>query len=78
MERLLRICGGQLGRQDGAVGQGLDALAPAVEEQPPEVDTGPTRGLGLREIGREADGVLAPAHRRIKIGSEGLHDPLEG
>ena len=28
-------------------------------------------------IGRETDGVLAPApaHRRIKIGSEGLHDP---
>ena len=62
------------------MGQGLDALALAVEEQPLNVDTGPARGFGLGEIGCETGRVLAQAfqNRRVEIGGERLHDPLEG
>ena len=51
----------------------------AVEEESLEVDAGPARRLGLREVGGKVSRVLAQAiqDRRIENRSGGLHDPLD-
>ena len=60
-------------------GQGLDALAVAVGEQPVQVHPGPPGGLGLGEVGGEQGGVIAEAGEdaRVEVGGGRLQARLE-
>jgi len=79
LERLLGVRAREVRGERDAPGQRFDTLALAVEEQSLEVDPGPPRRLGLREIGCESRGVLAEPSQnlRAEVGGERLHDPLE-
>src|SRR5262249_25381884 len=79
LERLLGILTGEVRREGNPARQGLDALPLAVGKKPVEVHSGPPCRLGLWEVRREASRVFTQAlqNRRIEVGGERLHDPLE-
>lgn len=62
LEGLLGVLAGQSVGQGHPVGQGLDALAVAIGQQPVQVHPGPPAGrLGLREVGDEQGRLVAEA-----------------
>ena len=79
LERLLGVGAGQAVGQGDAAGEGLDALAFAVEEESLEVDAGPASRLGRGEVvGEQRRGVAeAVEDRRVKVGGVRLHARLE-
>jgi len=70
LERLLGVFAREVRRAGDAPGDGLDALALAVEQQAVEVRADPPRRLGLWEVRREPRRVPAQAieNRRIEVG----------
>jgi hypothetical protein len=79
LQGLLGVLAGQALRQGDAPGEGLDALALAVEQQPLQVDAGPAGRLGLGEVRGEQRRVVAEPVEdgRIEFGSVGLHTSLD-
>src|SRR5262249_55867137 len=79
LEGLFGVLAGQARGQADAAGQGLDALALAVEQESLEVDAGPGGRFGLWEIWGESPGVVAEPlqGRQIKGRSVGLHTRID-
>src|SRR5262249_54196426 len=79
LEGLFGVLAGQARGQADAAGQGLDALALAVEQESLEVDAGPGGRFGLWGIWGESPGVVAEPlqGRQIKGRSVGLHTRIE-
>ena len=50
MERVLGVGVGEPVREGSTAGERLDALALTVEQKPLEIDPGPARGVGRREV----------------------------
>src|SRR5262249_32656089 len=79
LEGLFGVLAGQARGQADAAGQGLDALALAVEQESLEVDAGPGGRFGLWEIWGESPGVVAEPlqGRQIKGRRVGLHTRID-
>jgi hypothetical protein len=80
LQGLVRIGDREVGRQGDARCHRLDALAVAIEEQALQVDAGPARRLGLREIVGEHGGIISKPLQdgRFEFRGVRFHTNLDG